>query len=69
MMILASQSPRRRELLKYITDDFAVKVSDVDETLPNGASPSAAVVYLSQIKARPFVAVGDTVNGADTVVA
>ena len=69
MMILASQSPRRRELLKYITDDFAVKVSDVDETLPNGASPSAAVVYLSQIKARPFAAVGDTVIGADTVVA
>lgn len=30
-LILASASPRRRELLGYITDDFEVKVSEVDE--------------------------------------
>lgn len=69
MIILASQSPRRRELMKYITDDFEIRVSDVDETLPDGITPSEAVVYLSQIKARPFAADGDTVIGADTVVA
>ena len=69
MLILASQSPRRRELLKYITDDFTVKVSEVDETLPDGISPSEAVLYLSRIKAEPFAAGGDTVIGADTVVA
>ena len=69
MIILASQSPRRRELMKYITDDFEVKVSDVDETLPDGVTPRDAVMYLSKIKARPFAADGDTVIGADTVVA
>ena len=69
MIILASQSPRRRELMKYITDDFEVKVSDVDETLPDGVTPSGAVMYLSKIKARPFASDGATVIGADTVVA
>ena len=69
MIILASQSPRRRELMKYITDDFEVRVSDVDETLPDGIKPSEAVIYLSQIKARPFASANDTVIGADTVVA
>ncbi|MBE6719358.1 MAG: septum formation inhibitor Maf [Ruminococcaceae bacterium] len=69
MIILASQSPRRRELLKYITNDFEVRVSDVDETLPDGISPSEAVVYLSGIKAQPFAKENATVIGADTVVA
>ncbi len=69
MMILASQSPRRRELLQYITKDFEVRVSDADETLPDGITPDGAVVMLSQIKARPFAQAGDTVIGADTVVA
>lgn len=69
MIILASQSPRRQELLKYITQDFEVKVSEVDETLPRKMSPSQAVMYLSQIKAQPFRNEGDIVIGADTVVA
>jgi len=68
-MILASQSPRRRELMKYITEAFTVKVSDVDETLPEGISPSDAVLRLSKIKALPFRETGETVIGADTVVA
>lgn len=69
MIILASQSPRRRELMKYITEDFEVRVSEVDETLPDGISPAEAVVYLSKIKARPFADSGDVIIGADTVVA
>ncbi len=69
MIILASQSPRRRELLKYITEDFEVKVSDVDETLPEGIPPKEAVEYLSYIKALPFRNEKDIVIGADTVVA
>lgn len=69
MIILASQSPRRRELLRYITDEFEIKVSDVDETLPEGISPAEAVLYLSRIKAQPFASPDDTVIGADTVVA
>ncbi len=69
MLILASKSPRRLELLKYITEDFKVMSADVDETLPEGMSPSEAVLYLSEIKARPFASKDDIVIGADTVVA
>jgi len=69
MLILASQSPRRRELLKYITENFTVKTAEVDETLPAGISPENAVLYLSKIKTEPFRNEEDTVIGADTVVA
>lgn len=69
MLILASKSPRRRELLSLITTDFEIKSADVDETLPNGISPQQAVEYLSKIKAEPFDNGVDTVIGADTVVA
>lgn len=69
MIILASQSPRRRELMGLITKDFEVKVSEVDESLPEGISPRDAVMYLSKIKAEPFKNEQQIVIGADTVVA
>ena len=69
MIILASQSPRRQELLKLITSDFKIKVSNVDETLPDKITPKEAVMYLSKIKAEPFADGDDIVIGADTVVA
>ena len=57
MIILASQSPRRRELMKLITPDFTVKVSDVDETLPKGIAPEqiliAALAYLLLQNEKP----------------
>ncbi|MBQ3537205.1 MAG: septum formation inhibitor Maf [Clostridia bacterium] len=69
-LILASQSPRRKELLAYITPDFTVKVSDADETLDGSLSPEEAVKYLARIKgeavAKNFC--NDTVISADTVV-
>lgn len=69
MIILASKSPRRKELLSLITEDFIIKTADVDETLPKGIKPDKAVEYLSRIKAEPFDNGTDTVIGADTVVA
>lgn len=69
MIILASQSPRRQELLKLITSDFEIKVSNVDETLPDKITPKEAVMYLSKIKAELFADGDDIVIGADTVVA
>ncbi len=69
MLILASKSPRRCELLKFITSDFVIKSADVDETLPKGISPSDAVLYLSRIKAEPFQNEKDVIIGSDTVVA
>lgn len=68
MIILASKSPRRKELLSLITNNFEVKSADTDETLPEGISAFEAVKYLSRIKAEPFKNDTDTVIGADTVV-
>ena len=69
MIILASKSPRRKELLSLITDDFTVDSAEVDETLPCDIEPNKAVEYLSKIKAQPFRESGKIVIGADTVVA
>ena len=68
MLILASKSPRRQELLKLITEDFIIKTAQVDETLPENISPAEAVLYLSKIKAQPFSNSESIVIGADTVV-
>ena len=59
MIILASKSPRRQELLKLITEDFVVKSASVDEALPSGIEPCEAVLYLSRIKAEPFKSEND----------
>ena len=68
MIILASKSPRRQELIRLITTDFEVKSARVDATLPQGISPQQAVEYLSRIKAQPFANDTDIIIGADTVV-
>ena len=69
---LASASPRRRDLLKHITSDFKVTVSNAPEIVPDNATPFEAVALLSSIKAES-VAEKETENtiviGADTVVA
>ena len=45
--ILASKSPRRRELLGEIVDNFEIKVCEVDETLPEGVHPREGVEFLA----------------------
>jgi len=69
--ILASGSPRRRELLKYIVKDFEIQVSGIDETLIDGLTPAEQVTRLAYIKARDIFerTNGDRiVIGSDTVV-
>jgi len=73
-IILASGSPRRRELLQMLNIPFEVKVSDVEEIVPveHDATPADRVKYLSLIKSRAVAAEveNDTiVIGSDTVVA
>jgi septum formation protein len=51
-LLLASQSPRRRELLGLLGLPFEVTVADVAEDPLANESPAAAVVRLSQAKAR-----------------
>lgn len=69
--ILASQSPRRQELLRLIYSRFEVVPADADETLPGDMSPREAVEYLAALKAGAVAGVHphDLVIGADTVVA
>ena len=50
MLILASQSPRRRELLHLITDDFSVIPADIDEDVVVKV-PSDLAKELSKMKA------------------
>ena len=45
--ILASKSPRRRELLSEIVKDFEIITKDVDETLPEGILPREGVELLA----------------------
>ncbi len=69
-LILASGSPRRRELMHLITDDFTVKTTDADETLPADIDPEKAAEYLAVQKAKAAAQLypEDTIIGCDTTV-
>ena len=68
-VILASGSPRRKELLAALIEHFDVVVSDVPED-PVTGDPAAGAVDLARSKARAVADryPGATVIGADTVV-
>ncbi len=71
-IILASASPRRKELIATICDNVIVRPADCDETLPEGISAREAVEYLSVIKnkaATEFSDEEEIIISADTVVA
>ena len=72
-LILASASPRRRELLRQAGFAFEVVAPEVDETYPGGEDPAAFAERLALAKAaqiaQRFAAKDDVVVlGADTVV-
>ena len=69
-IILASQSPRRREILELMALPFEVIESHVKEIPPEGATPEELVRALAEQKARAVFALHpqDCVIGADTVV-
>ena len=70
-IILASQSPRRRELLARITPEFKICPADVDESLSPDCTPEENVCQLAQRKARAVFAQaepGALVIAADTIV-
>ena len=71
-VILASASPRRKELLEQIGMEFRVMVSEANEDLEPGILPQEAVEELSYRKAKAIwdgLQEKETVVGADTVVA
>lgn len=51
-IVLASKSPRRRELLRQIGLDFVVDVSEIDEDKISHASPLGLAKNLSKVKAE-----------------
>jgi len=68
-LILASGSPRRRELLGRLGLPFIVLPSDVDEMVPPGMTPEEVARTLARQKAAVAAAwPGRVVIGADTVV-
>ena len=68
-LILASQSPRRRELLGLTGLDFIVRVADIDETMDPAGAPFDEVARVSRRKAMAVAREkGDVVIAADTIV-
>ncbi|MGK7295160.1 MAG: Maf family protein [Candidatus Wenzhouxiangella sp. M2_3B_020] len=68
--VLASASPRRRELLSVLLDDFEIDPADIDERPMHEESASAHVRRLAAEKARCVASrrPGRFVLGSDTVV-
>ena len=70
MLILASKSPRRKELMELLGVPFEIHQKDIDETPVHPLSPEETVRFLSAKKAEavavehPF----DLVLGVDTLV-
>jgi len=53
-IILASQSPRRQQLLKELGFEFEISPVDVDETYPKELKHFQIALYLSELKAKSF---------------
>jgi len=73
-LVLASGSPRRRELLARLGVHFVVRVPDVDETPEPGEDPASYVERVARRKAAAAAQVhregpGEVVLAADTTVA
>lgn len=72
-LVLASGSPRRRELLAMLDVDFEVRVPQgVEETVPPGTKADDVAEILACKKARAYIETmmrpGDLIVAADTVV-
>jgi len=68
LVILASQSPRRRELLALVGIAHEVRPADIDERYLAGESPRAHAERLAREKAAAIDTTDAVVIGADTIV-
>ncbi len=70
IVVLASASPRRKELLKQVGLGFTVEPADVDERVTAGESPGAYALRVAANKAQTAAARvrGGLVIAADTIV-
>ena len=68
-LILASQSPRRKELLGLFHIPFTIRIADIDETMDPAKAPYDEVARVSLLKAKAVEAAAeDVVIAADTIV-
>jgi septum formation protein len=69
-IILASQSPRRQELLKGLDLDFIIKTRPVNEVFDEALKESQITDYLAQLKAKAFydLSSNDLLITSDTIV-
>ena len=68
-LILASASPRRKELLGLFHIPFEIRVADIDETMDPTKAPFDEVARVSSLKAAALAdASDDVVVAADTIV-
>jgi septum formation protein len=67
-VVLASSSPRRRELLTLVGIAHKVKAAHIDETYLSGESPRPHAERLAREKAKTVEEPGTVVIGADTIV-
>ncbi len=68
-IVLASKSPRRKEILSMVTTNFEVRVSDADETIDEGTDAFDVPRQLAVKKAEcvPYND-GEIIIGCDTIV-
>ena len=70
-IILGSGSPRRKELIEHLKLPYTIRVSDVDEIIPEGMDPHDVPVYLSELKSNHLalsMADDELIITADTIV-
>jgi septum formation protein len=67
--VLASQSPRRKQLLEWAEIDFEIIVEPTDESFPAGLTPEEAAIHIARQKAIAVRGRTDkTIIAADTIV-
>lgn len=69
-IILASGSPRRKELLKGLDLDYSIETKEVDEIYPDHLKEQEITEYLAQLKADAFgkIEANTLIITADTIV-
>lgn len=71
MIILASQSPRRKQLLEWAEVPFEIVVKETDETYPAGMKVDEIAIHIARQKAiavQSVVPPGAIILAADTIV-
>lgn len=68
-IILGSNSPRRKELLKGLDIDFEIITNDIDEACPDGMGAAEIPIFLAEKKASSYKLAGNNlIITADTIV-